>query len=163
MCGGDRRLHHHPNAPAFRLNSGAGPPRPRKFTPSTADPTPIASSRLGAAHAGEKAVGRLQRCSHRPGRQVGLGDEPLLPRSWPRAASVPRLIRSISLFDETGKEIRSFGAGMFVWPHGIHIDRDGNVWVTDARIPTARRTHPSFPVKTRRAALSSSLVPMARC
>ena len=26
---------------------------------------------------------------------------------------------------------------MFVWPHGIHIDRDGNVWVTDARVATA--------------------------
>ena len=36
-------------------------------------------------------------------------------------------------FDESGKELRSFGGGMFVWPHGIHIDRDGNVWVTDAR------------------------------
>jgi DNA-binding beta-propeller fold protein YncE len=36
-------------------------------------------------------------------------------------------------FDDSGKEIRSFGGGMFVWPHGIHVDRDGNVWVTDAR------------------------------
>ena len=40
-------------------------------------------------------------------------------------------------FDESGKEIRSFGGGMFVWPHGIHVDRDGNVWVTDSRAPTA--------------------------
>jgi DNA-binding beta-propeller fold protein YncE len=40
-------------------------------------------------------------------------------------------------FDESGKEIRSFGGGMFVWPHGIHVDRDGNVWVTDARAPSA--------------------------
>jgi sugar lactone lactonase YvrE len=40
-------------------------------------------------------------------------------------------------FDENGREIRSFGGGMFVWPHGIHVDRDGNVWVTDARAPTA--------------------------
>ena len=40
-------------------------------------------------------------------------------------------------FDESGKEIRSFGAGMFVWPHGIHVDRDGNVWVTDSRAPSA--------------------------
>ncbi len=40
-------------------------------------------------------------------------------------------------FDESGKEIRSFGGGMFVWPHGIHIDRDGNVWVTDARAASA--------------------------
>jgi DNA-binding beta-propeller fold protein YncE len=38
-------------------------------------------------------------------------------------------------FDQSGKEIRSFGGGMFVWPHGIHVDRDGNVWVTDARVP----------------------------
>ena len=36
-------------------------------------------------------------------------------------------------FDESGKEIRSFGGGLFAWPHGIHVDRDGNVWVTDAR------------------------------
>src|SRR5213596_498590 len=40
-------------------------------------------------------------------------------------------------FDESGKEIRSFGGAMFVWPHGIHVDRDGNVWVTDARAPGA--------------------------
>jgi len=39
-------------------------------------------------------------------------------------------------FDESGKEIKSFGAGMFVWPHGIHVDRDGNVWVTDSRAPS---------------------------
>jgi DNA-binding beta-propeller fold protein YncE len=38
-------------------------------------------------------------------------------------------------FDEAGKEIRSFGAGMFVWPHGIHVDREGNIWVTDAAVP----------------------------
>jgi DNA-binding beta-propeller fold protein YncE len=40
-------------------------------------------------------------------------------------------------FDESGKEIRSFGGGMFVWPNGIHVDRDGNVWVTDSRAPNA--------------------------
>ncbi|HYT86841.1 MAG TPA: peptidyl-alpha-hydroxyglycine alpha-amidating lyase family protein, partial [Burkholderiales bacterium] len=32
----------------------------------------------------------------------------------------------------SGNYLRSFGAGMFVFPHGIHVDRDGNVWVTDA-------------------------------
>jgi DNA-binding beta-propeller fold protein YncE len=35
-------------------------------------------------------------------------------------------------FDRTGQLIQSFGAGMFVFPHGIGLDRDGNVWVTDA-------------------------------
>ena len=38
----------------------------------------------------------------------------------------------IMLFDPNGKLIRSFGTGMFVWPHGIDVDRQGNVWVTDA-------------------------------
>jgi DNA-binding beta-propeller fold protein YncE len=34
-------------------------------------------------------------------------------------------------FDPSGKLVASFGAGMFVLPHGIHVDRAGNVWVTD--------------------------------
>lgn len=39
-------------------------------------------------------------------------------------------------FDASGKVVESFGAGMFIFPHGIHVDRDGNVWVTDARAAT---------------------------
>lgn len=38
----------------------------------------------------------------------------------------------VLLFDGDGSLIRSFGAGMFVWPHGIHADAKGNVWVADA-------------------------------
>ncbi len=34
-------------------------------------------------------------------------------------------------FDHTGKFVRSFGAGMFVTPHGLTVDREGNIWVTD--------------------------------
>ena len=35
-------------------------------------------------------------------------------------------------FDRSGKPVKSFGVGMFVFPHGMHVDKDGNVWVTDA-------------------------------
>ncbi len=35
-------------------------------------------------------------------------------------------------FDPNGKLLASFGAGMFVFPHGISVDPDGNVWVADA-------------------------------
>ncbi len=35
-------------------------------------------------------------------------------------------------FDPTGKLIASFGADMFVFPHGIAVDKDGNVYVADA-------------------------------
>jgi sugar lactone lactonase YvrE len=37
----------------------------------------------------------------------------------------------ILLFDLDGNLVRSFGAGMFAWPHGIYVDADDNVWVTD--------------------------------
>lgn len=35
-------------------------------------------------------------------------------------------------FDASGKLVASFGAGIFVLPHGIRVDPAGNVWVTDA-------------------------------
>jgi hypothetical protein len=31
----------------------------------------------------------------------------------------------------TGEVLANFGAGIFVTPHGIHADAEGNVWVTD--------------------------------
>jgi hypothetical protein len=34
-------------------------------------------------------------------------------------------------FDTNGKLLTSFGAGMFIAPHGIYVDKQGNVWVTD--------------------------------
>jgi streptogramin lyase len=36
-------------------------------------------------------------------------------------------------FESSGKFVKSFGAGMFVQPHGLDIDRDGFVWATDAQ------------------------------
>ena len=41
-------------------------------------------------------------------------------------------IDPILLFDPSGRLLKSFGAGLILWPHGMHVDRDGNVWVTDA-------------------------------
>jgi sugar lactone lactonase YvrE len=34
-------------------------------------------------------------------------------------------------FDSTGKLVAHFGAGLMLAPHGIFVDRDDNVWVTD--------------------------------
>lgn len=46
---------------------------------------------------------------------------------------------------ETGETVESFGGGMFIWPHGIDVAPDGNVWVTDAaspaRVPKGDRGH----------------------
>ncbi|HSS14095.1 MAG TPA: peptidyl-alpha-hydroxyglycine alpha-amidating lyase family protein [Rhizomicrobium sp.] len=35
---------------------------------------------------------------------------------------------------KTGRPMRSIGAGLFALPHGLHVDKDGNIWVTDAAI-----------------------------
>jgi DNA-binding beta-propeller fold protein YncE len=35
-------------------------------------------------------------------------------------------------FDPEGDAVTSFGGGMFIWPHGLDVDSQGNVWVTDA-------------------------------
>jgi sugar lactone lactonase YvrE len=39
----------------------------------------------------------------------------------------------ICQFDPSGKMIKCFGANMFVFPHGLTIDKDDNVWVTDGQ------------------------------
>ena len=36
-------------------------------------------------------------------------------------------------FDPSGKAVKTLGAGMFVYPHGIHVDKEGNIWVADGR------------------------------
>lgn len=40
-------------------------------------------------------------------------------------------------FDASGKAVTTFGGGLFVFPHGLHVDREGNIWVTDSRAATA--------------------------
>ena len=39
----------------------------------------------------------------------------------------------IFLIAPDGRVIKSFGAGLIVWPHAIHVDFEGNVWIADAR------------------------------
>jgi sugar lactone lactonase YvrE len=37
----------------------------------------------------------------------------------------------------TGRYLDGFGSGLFVFPHALHVDPDGNVWVADSRTATA--------------------------
>ena len=36
-------------------------------------------------------------------------------------------------YDASGKILATWGQGMFIFPHGATVDREGNLWVTDAR------------------------------
>ena len=103
------------------VNSGANPYRViRDWAQLSTEGRPWGGSNGVAVDRDGKTVWATDRCS--PGTAPGcLGTK----------------ANPVHHFDESGKEIRSFGGGMFVWPHGIHVDRDGNVWVTDARAPSA--------------------------
>lgn len=46
-------------------------------------------------------------------------------------------------FDAAGKLVKSFGAGMFVFPHGMYVDREGNIWVTDGIPPSSAGPAPA--------------------
>ena len=103
------------------VNSGANPYRViRDWARFDVEARPWGGSNGVAIDRDGKSVWATDRCS--PGTTPGC----LGTRANP-----------VHHFDESGKEIRSFGGGMFVWPHGIHVDRDGNVWVTDSRAPSA--------------------------
>jgi sugar lactone lactonase YvrE len=47
----------------------------------------------------------------------------------------------IQHFDADGKLIASFGGGMFNYPHGLYVDAENNVWVSDGRAKNNGRGH----------------------
>jgi DNA-binding beta-propeller fold protein YncE len=103
------------------VNSGANPYRVvRDWAQLQISSRPWGGSNGVAVDRDGKSVWATDRCS--PGTAPGcLGTN----------------ANPVHHFDESGKEIASFGGSLFVWPHGIHVDRDGNVWVTDARAASA--------------------------
>jgi DNA-binding beta-propeller fold protein YncE len=103
------------------VNSGANPYRViRDWAQLSKEPRPWGGSNGVAVDRDGKTVWAVDRCSG--------GSTP---------GCVGTRVNPVHHFDESGKEILSFGGGMFAWPHGIHVDSDGNVWVADARAPGA--------------------------
>ncbi len=43
-----------------------------------------------------------------------------------------RMEAPIVKYDANGRILKSWGEGLFIFPHGATVDRDGNLWVTDA-------------------------------
>ena len=101
------------------VNGGANPYKViRDWAQFTTEARPWGGSNGVAIDRDGRSVWAVDRCS--PGTTPGcLGSK----------------FNPVHHFDANGKEIRSFGAGLFVWPHGIHVDRDGNVWVADSGAP----------------------------
>ncbi len=47
-------------------------------------------------------------------------------------------LNPIFKFDPNGNVQANFGADLFAAPHGLHVDRDGNVWATDFQIKNGK-------------------------
>jgi DNA-binding beta-propeller fold protein YncE len=103
------------------VNSGANPYRTIRNWGMGPEGRPWGGSNGVAIDRDGKSVWTADRCS--PGINPGC----LGTKADP-----------INKFDENGKRLTSFGGGMFVWPHGLHVDRDGNIWVADARRPNEK-------------------------
>lgn len=41
-------------------------------------------------------------------------------------------LNPVLLFDQNGRVVKQFGAGKIVWPHGMFVDVDDNIWIADA-------------------------------
>src|SRR5689334_8356823 len=54
-------------------------------------------------------------------------------------------LNSVYLFDGTGNVQKAFGAGLLLSPHGIDVDRDGNVWIVDCSCTLGRNAQPQNP------------------
>jgi DNA-binding beta-propeller fold protein YncE len=66
----------------------------------------------------------------------------------------PSPMNSVFKFNRnTGQVMAQFGGGRLIFPHGIHVDREGNVWITDGNDNAAPRTQALVPGRARRAAL----------
>ena len=44
-------------------------------------------------------------------------------------------------FDASGKLVKSFGAGMINYPHGLYVDAQDNIWVSDGRAKNNGKGH----------------------
>ena len=67
------------------------------------------------------------------GRSIWVAERCQVNSCWDRAKGEMSPLQTVFKFDQSGKMVASFGQGMFVFPHGIHVDRDGNIWVTDGQ------------------------------
>ncbi len=49
-------------------------------------------------------------------------------------------IAPLNKYDASGRVVASLGAGMTNFPHGLFVDKDGNVWITDGRADRNKKT-----------------------
>ena len=121
-----------PPAPAAPPRGASGPPEHAKVAPINNLPNPYETVRnFGTLPDGRK-WGSVSAINVDPdGKHIWVGD-----RCGANSCAGSKVDPIVKL-DPTGKVVASFGAGLILWPHGMDVDKQGNVWVVDARSATA--------------------------
>ena len=81
----------------------------------------------------------------RDGRSVWVAERCGANSCLDRATGGMSPLPTVLKFDATGRLVASFGARLLIFPHGIHVDRDGNVWVTDGQDNAPQPPQPPQP------------------
>ena len=68
----------------------------------------------------------VDRCGANPEVPPGVS-----PVAYDSCAGSP--LPPVMKFDSAGNLLKSFGASLFIFPHKIYVDREGNIWVVDGR------------------------------
>ena len=117
--------------PAAPPRGASGPPEHAKVTPINGLPNPYETVRnFGTLPDGRKWGSVSAVAIDIDGKSLWAGDR------CGTNSCAGSTVNPIVKLDPTGKVVAQFGAGLILWPHGIDVDKQGNVWVADARAAT---------------------------
>jgi sugar lactone lactonase YvrE len=121
-----------PPKPAAPPRGASGPPEHAKVAPINNLPNPYETVRnWGTLPEGRKWGSVSAVHVDVDGKHIWAGDR------CGANACIGSTIDPIVKLDPNGKVVQSFGAGLIAWPHGMDVDRQGNIWIADARAATA--------------------------
>lgn len=122
-----------PAAPAAPPRGASGPPEHAKVAPINNLPNPYETVRdFGTLPDGRRWGSVSAVHADVDGKHIWAGD-----RCGANACAGSNVDPMVKL-DQSGKVVASFGAGQILWPHGMDVDRQGNIWIADARSATAQ-------------------------
>lgn len=117
---------------AVHAQRGAsGPPEHARVAPVNTLPNPYETLRNWGRLPNARTWGSVSAVNvDVDGRHIWAGD-----RCGTNSCATSNVDPIVKL-DPFGNTVMSFGAGQIIWPHGMDVDRQGNVWVADARAAT---------------------------
>jgi len=120
-----------PPQPAGPPRGSSGPPEHAKVTPINNLPNPYETIRNWGTLPDGRKWGSVSAVNvDVDGKHIWAGDR------CGSNACVGSNVDPMVKLDPNGKVVQSFGAGQILWPHGMDVDKQGNIWVADARSAT---------------------------